>query len=234
MNQPGLLRGAAAVLAVAALGSCDATQPKPYCRVQQDTYAARYIMQSMQGACTGKVLTGEILHLTYYRAPLTEANGTTSVAIQPESVLEATHELTMSAGMEYSIGKFTTINPGDDDLCKVPTFAETNITTPMARLSYAWSNMQLMVTPVSNAIHFGADLVRKDGDCTVTYKVSAVNPALHCGDGMDMMGHPDPTTGNPNQKACEFEQGSGLSPDLAYTCDATLLCLPSKEFPSRK
>jgi hypothetical protein len=234
MIKSALSRGVAAALAVAALGSCDATQPRPYCRVQQDAYAARYIMQSMQGACAGKVLTSEVLHLTYYRAPLTEAGGTVSVAIQPDSVLSAIDGLTASAGMEYSIGKFTTINPGDDDLCKVPTMAETSITTPMARLSYTWSNFQLVVTPVSNAIHFGADLVRKDGDCTVTYKVSAVNPALHCGDGTDMMGHPDPTTGNPNQKACEFSQGSGLSPDLAYTCDATLLCIPAKEFPSRK
>jgi hypothetical protein len=32
----------------------------------------------------------------------------------------------------------------------------------------------MFVTPLSNGIHFGADLARKDGDCTVNYKVVAV------------------------------------------------------------
>ena len=52
---------------------------------------------------------------------------------------------------------------------------------------------------------------------------------------------PDPTTGKPNPAACEPIVGSGLSPDLAYACDAnpegtsgTLLCVPSKAFPAFK
>jgi hypothetical protein len=233
---------AAWALAAAALGSCEATQPRPYCRVQQDQYAARYIMQGTpQGNCTGKILTGEILNLQYYRALPNDPMGTTSVAIAPASVVEAAMGMGTPMGTEFSLGKYTTVNPGDDNLCTAPTFTETNLTVGSTRLSYAWSNLQMIVTPVSNGIHFGADLVRKDGDCTVTYKVSAVNPALHCGDGVDQMGHADPSTGKPVATACEAKQGSGLSPELQYECDATPdgaggthLCLPARAFPSRK
>jgi hypothetical protein len=244
MSQRSLSRSAfaAGALAAAALVSCEATQPKPFCRVRQDAYAARYTMQSMQGACTGKVLAGEIIHLQYYRtAPNDPAGASTSIAIEPESVAEAVKGTAGATGMEYSLGKFTTVNPGDDDLCRAPTLSETSIVAGATRLSYAWSNIEMKVTPDSNAIHFGADLVRKDGDCTVTYKVSAINPALHCGDGRNQMGEPDPTTGNPSQALCEPVQGSGLSPELAYTCASTPdstgtnhLCLPAKAFPSYK
>jgi hypothetical protein len=243
MSHPGLSRSAlaAGALAAAALVSCEATQPKPFCRVRQDAYAARYMMQSMQGACTGKVLAGEIIHLQYYRTAPSDPNGGTSIAIEAESVAEAVRGTAGATGMEYSIGKFTTVNPGDDDLCLAPVLSETSIVAGTTRLGYAWTNIQMKVTPDSNAIHFGADLVRKDGDCTVTYKVSAVNPALHCGDGVDQMGQPDPSTGKPVVTACEAVQGSGLSPELQYECDATPdgaggthLCLPAKAFPSRK
>jgi hypothetical protein len=243
MNLPGFSRStlASALTAALALG-CEATQPAPYCRVQQDQYAARYTVQGTPpAACAGKVLAGEILHLQYYRAAPTDPAGLTSVAIEPDSVFHAVKEMMATVTSEYSIGKYTTVNPGDDDRCRVPTFSETSIMMGTTLVSYAWSNLEMIVTAVSNGIHFGADLVRKEGDCTLTYKVSAVNPALHCGDGVDMMGHPDPTTGKPNPKLCEPVQGSGLSPDLGYQCVTTPdamgsnhLCLPAGAFPSLK
>jgi hypothetical protein len=228
-------------LAMLALAGCDATQPAPLCRAQTAQYGARYIVEGTpQGACTGKVLTGELLNLQYYRAPLEEAAGTTSVAIEPQSVADAVKA--GATGTEYSIGRYTANQPDGENLCRAPTLSQTSIMVGANPISYQWSNVQMMVTPVSNNIHFGADLVRRDGDCTVTYKVSAVYPAKYCGDGRDQMGMPDPTTGKADPTACDATiLGSGLSPDLAYQCDVTAdgasgtrLCLPAKAFPAYK
>ncbi len=237
----GIFAPALLSLAALAAGGCDATQPRPLCRAQSAQYAARYTVQGTpQGACDGKVLTGEILNLQYYRSPPGDAAGTASLAIEPESVFQAV-KAGMATGMEYSIGRYTAVEPDAANLCKAPTLSETSITMGTTAISYKWSNMEMMVMATSNAIHFGGDLVRKEGDCTVNYKVSAVYPALHCGDGVDQMGMPDPTTGKPNPAACEPVTGSGLSPDLAYACDAsadgtsgTRLCVPAKAFPAFK
>ena len=231
---------------ILASAGCEATQPRPLCRAQANTYAARYTMQGTpQGACEGKILTGEVLHLQLYRAPIADEGGTASVAIQAQSVIDAlagTMSL-ISAPTEYSLGKYSTVEPDPENLCKVPTLTETSVTAGTARLSYAWSNVRMLVTPASNAIHFGADLVRKDGDCTVSYQVSAAYPTVPCGDGLDSMGHPDPTVGKPNPAICDTERtkDKGLSPALSWACDAsadgtsgTHLCLPNKPFPAFK
>jgi hypothetical protein len=157
-----------------------------------------------------------------------------------------THEPT-----EYAIGKFSSSLPNDQDICTAPTLSENTFSNPMmmADLSYKWSNFKIIVRATSNAYHFGADLVRKDGACTVNYTVSASAPVVYCGDGMkpklDDNGmptgemEPDPTTGKPVPEACDTDPVHGsLSPDLVWKCDATddgkgsHLCVPANEFPS--
>ena len=199
---------AASVLVAVAVSGCDATQPRPKCRAQGSEYGASYTMQgSPMGSCTGKLLTGEILHLQYYRAAPNDPLPAASVAIEPDSVAKAMAAAMnpAGAGVEYSMGKYSTVEPDDNDICQAPLMSETSITTPMARLSYLWSNIRMLVKPTSNAIHFGADLIRKDGDCTVSYKVSAINPAHHCGDGMNAQGEHDPTTGRPDNANCDTD-----------------------------
>ena len=245
------------------LAGCEAVQPTPTCRVRPSQYAARYAVEgSPQGMCTDKVLTGEIIHLNFFRNKSDYAEGAPSVGIEAASVADAwaaaKDMMPAPTGVEYSQGDFTTPRPGSDDMCHAPTLSEAKITTPMASLSYKWSNFAVIVSPLSAAIYFGADLERKDGDCTVKYKVSAIYPAHHCGDGktprLDDKGMPvldektkeplfddDPTTGKPVQDKCNPVQGSGLYPDIEYICDATPdglkgshLCLPKQDFPRLK
>jgi hypothetical protein len=243
------------LLAVAALGSCSAVQPKPQCKAQPAEYAAKYIVQGTpQGMCEGKVLTGEILHLQYYRSKTDYTSGAPSVAIQPASVLEVMNP----TGMTYSQGDYTGIEPDDSDLCTAPKLTPTDVTAGDVHLTYTWTNVKMIVTPLHNGSVFGADLVRKDGDCTVTYKVSAVYPAVFCGtakkvETMDN-GQPvidentkmpkivdDPEHGVPDPALCGPIPGNQISPDFALTCDASMdgmsgshLCMPQKAFPSLK
>lgn len=253
-------RSAVASVSVASLlflGSCETVQPKPTCKVRSEDYAARYDLQSMTGMCDGKILTGEILHLGFYRDAKDYAEGLPSVAIESASVADLAADANPHTDAEYAIGKFTAVRTNDADICKAPTLSEHTFTKDMASLGYKWSNFQIIVKANSNAQHFGADLVRKDGDCTATYKVTASSPAVFCGDGMkavhdemgkpvlDEMGNPkmeaDPTTGKPVEERCFTRPTDdlGLSPDLVWFCDAsadgmsgTHLCLPKFDFPA--
>jgi hypothetical protein len=254
-------RSAAASVAVVSflfLGSCDAVQPRPRCKVRSEDYAARYALQGTPtGMCDGKILTGEILHLGYYRDAKDYAEGLPSVAIESASVAEAAADLTMHDNTEYGIGKFTSTATNDADICKAPVLSEHTFTKDMVKLGYKWSNFQIIVKATSNAQHFGADLTRTDGDCVADYKVTASSPAVFCGDGtkpvLDEMGNPvlddmgkpkvedDPTTGKPVAEKCGNgpTDDFGLSPDLVWFCDAsadgmtgTHLCLPKNDFPA--
>jgi len=122
---------------------------------------------------------------------------------------------------------------------------------PAVSLKYHWSNLKMLTTPLSNAIYFGADLVRTSGTCTLSYKVAAIYPVVQCGDAqvpaVDDKGQPipnmtmaDPSMGKPDQSACApsevgADHGSGLSPQVDYVCEeTTLLCLPKSKFPALK
>jgi hypothetical protein len=248
------------LVSVLVLGSCDAVQPKTQCKVRGEQYAARYDLQGTPtGMCDDKILTGEVLNLGYYRDAKDYAEGAPSLAIQPESVVGLVSEdfrPSAHSDTEWAFGKFTSAIPDNSDICKAPNLTENAVSKDMTSLSYKWSNFRVVVRPDSNARHFGADLVRKDGDCEATYKVTANSPVVFCGDGtkavLDEMGNPvlddmgkpkmedDPTTGKPVEMKCDNGPlaGNALSPDIVYFCDATddgkgsHLCLPKFDFPA--
>jgi hypothetical protein len=222
-----------------ALAGCTPVQPKPECKAQPDAYAAHYFVQGTPtGMCDGKVLTAGILHLGYYRPNPNDANGTTSIGIEPDDVLSAVND-TMPATPkdrppESSLGKYLSSEPDDNAICAAPTLTELALKTDKADLDYKWSNFKMIVQPLSNGVHFGADLVRRDGDCVANYKVSAAFPVVNCGDGKDAMGMDDPTMGKPSQALCEPVQGNGLSDQILFTCDESLICVPKNQFPSTR
>jgi hypothetical protein len=234
---------------------CDAVQPRTQCKVRPQQYAAKYILKSMTGNCTDKILTGEALHLGYFRDAKDYAEGAPSVAILPASVADAVAGAMTHTDKEYSIGKFISSTPNSADICTAPELTESAIMTGMANLGYKWTNFQIVVRPSSHAFHWGADLVRKDGDCTANYKATVSSPVVHCGNGMspklDEMGMPvkdpqgnvvmekDPTKGGPDDSLCNTDPLEGsLAPNLAWVCDATAdgkgshLCVPKYEFPA--
>ena len=242
------------IVSLLVLLGCDATQPKPTCRSQQSRYGARYTVKGTpMGACEGKVLTGELLHLAFFRPKPDDANRTLSMGIEADSVVKAVAAAKMAMtpvmGQEFSQGRFQTYEPDDNDVCHTGEISEASITAGMTQLGYKWSNLQMLVKPLANATHFGADLTRKDGACTVEYSVSAAYPALYCGTGtkteMNEMGMmvtvPDPTTGPPDHNKCKAVMGNGINPEFDLECDAsadgktgTHLCVPKKAFPSLK
>jgi hypothetical protein len=258
-----------ALLAGGVAGCGKATQPKPQCKAQQEVYAARYFEPEVTGMC--EPLVGEQLFLQYYRTD--PVMGVPKLAIEPASIADALSaaeeaKVEATAEPEFSIGSFKDVFPDDHDICEAATLKDAVVsvpeipamppdhpdTIPALSLTYKWSNVKVITKPLSNAIHFGATLERTENDCTVKYKVSAIYPVIHCGNGekpvLDDMGNPvlgpdgkpemepDPESGDPDPDACKpsevgAAEGSGLSPEYAYECEkTTLMCLPAKVFPS--
>jgi hypothetical protein len=255
-----------------AAGCGKATQPKPQCKAQQEEYAAKYIPDGFDPAappdgCTADdVLAGEVLNLQYYRADL---NGAPKLAIEPASIADAIavgeeHKVDVKPEPEFSIGAFKDVFPDDHDICLAPKLDATSLHvdaippdpampddkgTPAVDLTYKWANVKVLTKPLSNAVHFGAELERTTGTCTLKYKVSAVYPVIFCGDKekpvLDEMGketgemEPDFENSKPldPKEACApseagHSEGSGL-PDLKYECpEKVLLCVPSVPFPA--
>jgi hypothetical protein len=266
------------MVALLAGAGCSAVQPKPQCKAQPATYAARYTVDGPppMGMCADAVLAGEVLNLQYYRSKPEDTSATPSVAIEPQSIADAVAEGTEAKVMvnakEYSLGKYASVEPDDNDICEAKTMSDTTMMVPeipantMATppvdaipardIAYKWSNLRMLVRPTSNAVYFGADLQRKDGDCVIKYKVTAVSPAVFCGDAVkpvldengvqkkddkgNLLTEPDPENGNADPNACKPIQGSGLNPLINYTCDiddkgvGTHLCLPKDNFPTER
>jgi hypothetical protein len=174
----------------------------------------------------------------------------------------------MPDGMKYtttaSLGPFASKFPNDKNICsigdlgmasvQVPAIPEDKMADPpfdgaeAIDLAYTWTNLNMLVTPTSNAVYFGADLELKDGECTATYKVTAISPAVSCEKQMDELdpitkepvldpdGHPVQVgSGEPDDEACEPSDDNGLNVDIDYECDAkSFLCVPANDYPMMK
>jgi hypothetical protein len=238
------------LLVLATFTSCDAVQPPPYCKSQRNEYAARYFDPKPMGNCDGKVLEGEIFHVNDYPANRQNPSDLPKIGIEPDVVYHAVEEGAAAEkpheGQEYALGKYTALQADANDICTAPTLSDTDVTipeipanptamppvagSPERKYVYKWKNFKMLVKPTSNAVHWGAELTRTEGECTVSYKVAAVWPAKWCGREADDEG--EHTKGEPDQAACEPEQGSGLNPDLKYECSKELRCVPASTFPS--
>jgi len=156
-----------------------------------------------------------------------------------------------------SVGPFSSLFPNDKNTCTIkdlgaasaqiplipgdPMAMPPTEDTPAVDLTYTWTNLNMLVTPTSNAVYFGADLEIKDEDCTATYKVTAVSPAVSCegqmdGPDKDADGNPIQVgTGKPDETLCEPSDDNGLNVDIDYACDeGSLLCVPANDYPQMK
>jgi hypothetical protein len=130
-----------------ALGGCKAVQPKPQCKAQSSDYAAKYSnpkwVKGDDKTCPA--LTGEILHVQYYRTLPDDPNPLPSIAIEPASVADAVSAgesrnedgkdpvVAVTVGSEFSLARYTAVDPDDEtDTCSAPNFKqETHVDVAM-------------------------------------------------------------------------------------------------------
>jgi hypothetical protein len=226
---------AAAGAAVCIAVSCS-DQPKVKCTTQRGTYTAAYALQG--GADGGCVIPGEVLGVETYNpanadrtnADLTKAlmavKGTTmsdAIDNHPDPDPTATH-------LPYSLGPFTTPEPGGDNFCNVPTLnvAEQDLpgrpempeagpdgsTVPAIdpqTVKYEWSNVRLFVTASALGTQMVGDLTYTVDSCTATYRVTALFPSIGCAFDSSSVFDGGPTIADP--RMC------GATSDLTHTVD---------------
>jgi hypothetical protein len=230
--------------------ACESSeQPRPFCTVRRDAYAARYDLVSGTGPCA--LLKGEVLGAQAYLPDPTKPGDRFSMAIQSEAVgkrILAGEKATppvVPANPDHEIyahGKFTSDRPDDSNLCSVPELTEAQlvlaevpsvagaVALPPIDVRYQWSNVSSYVTTASTGLLWAGELTYSLDGCTARYSVMALAPKVACDrDGKPdarLCGGPDPATGF---------LGSGLNPDIAVRCDPDLLlCVPDRPFPSLK
>jgi hypothetical protein len=180
---------------------------------------------------------------------------------------DETGKVVMTYSSTASLGPFASVFPNDKDVCTIKDAGSASAKVadipadmtamppteeiPGIDLTYTWTNLNMLVTPTSNAVYFGANLELQDGDCKANYKVTAISPAVGCEGQMDtteidpmtMMPVVDPDTGEtaqvgtgmPDPDACVPSDDNGLNVDIDYECDAhSFLCVPANDYPQKK
>jgi hypothetical protein len=181
---------ASAVTAWAA--ACSVEQARPVCLVGHGPYVAKYTLKSTSGTGTCSERKGELLGIEKYNRPPTaqDPNPTQTVAIKPETLLGLAPP--PSGGQAQSdiiaLGQLASGDPDSDNFCTAATFSTVHQPDPDngdQDVSYAFSNVKFYVTPRIPGTQFTAELSYKEGDCSATYDVTAVFPAVGCNDGHD-------------------------------------------------
>jgi hypothetical protein len=168
------------------------------------------------------------------------------VAIRPESLgmmidyAEARGTIDADAVFYQAnaIGSFTAGFPDDETFCMAEDFGvsqvslpaieafpddpntpdedETQPAQPAIAVAYAWSNVRFVVSADAQGTQFEADLEYTQDDCTATYHVVGVYPAVAC-ETNDQCSDPK----------------NGINPDFALRCNTQLgLCVLDGELPA--
>jgi hypothetical protein len=189
--------GMLALSMVVALSSCS-DQPKVRCAVRGQ-YAAKYTLVSGTGDCA--LLKGDLLGVATYNG--SNGDGTpnwddATIGIQAYALAALTQGAppAMTGDSLFSLGHFSTAEPGGNSICEVPTLsaAEVHVSAialsttdagitcpaPAQDVKYEWSNVRAVVSAAVLGTQFAADLKYTANGCTAQYRVWAVSPPVPC------------------------------------------------------
>lgn len=217
-------------------GACAVQAPPPECSTNHGDYSAKYYLKtSTDDSC---VLPGELLTLEKYRPdgkrpqigilPEQIASDATDILAdfktdEPENdfcsvadaekttvdIPEVTRKLKpaeLDAG--YADGGVFQLNDGG----MLPLRADGGVAVAEAyTVSYQFSNIRLYSTPEVPNTQFQADLTYTQDNCTATYNVVALYPAIECETDLDCDPNRDLDAGR--------LFGSGINPGFDTFCD---------------
>lgn len=238
----------AALFALGAGVGCD--QPRADCTTGHGGFAAKYTLVegSKQGAGSCDAMKGEIIGLEKFNPSQTDDPNKqdltrASLAIRPERLGALADEagqggVAVDPKAPTSRGDFLSTSPDDNNVCFVPELTPGSVQIPAgsavsaADVEYTWSNVRVYVTTAYPGTQMAADLTVRDGECSASYKVVGLWPAVSC----EVVGMNGEGAGVGDQDACDPEAnpamgrptGSGINPDFKdnIMCDPnTFLCV---------
>jgi hypothetical protein len=221
----GIRLGGLSLFALFAL-SCD--QPPADCTTGHGGFAATYTFVSKQGMGACDKLDGEVIGLEKYNPSQTsdpKKQDLTRAKLRIRSTKLTEQVTTAEADGSIvevealdSLGDFESATPNEDNVCLVPSMTPASISValgpglPAAARTYTWSNVKIYVTTAYPGTQMTADLVYSEGDCSATYRVVGLWPAVDCDNGKGM---PAPELCDPQaDPANERPTGSGINPDF--------------------
>ena len=119
------------------VAACSNEQPRPQCTASRASFAAKYTVVSQSGTCTPDMIKkGEKLGVQAYVPDPRGSDPLSSMAIKSEEVGQRIVDgeaITLDGGgqavdtdpahLPYALGKFGTVLPGDDNICRVAAMA---------------------------------------------------------------------------------------------------------------
>jgi hypothetical protein len=261
LSHGNLLLGTLAVAGAIVLGSCD--QPKLPCAPSNGLFAVKYTLVEGSGACAMLAGDNMTLHPyanvgkgrpDFHHMPVgmrSELIGNLVAKYKGDGAPE------LSSPDLSSVGPVTSDAPSDDGFCEVGTMNPTKVmleavaadptampptdALPATTIQQDWSNVRIYVTARNNGTQFSGTVKYTQDACTATYKVRGLFPSIECEEQVtDALGK-TMGTGKPDDTLCSpcadpskrRALGSGISPDVATTCDpVTLHCVPANDTPS--
>ena len=240
--------------------TCDSDQPRTPCTTAHGAFAVKYTLMEGSGACA--MLSAGLVGVQPFGrgGPGQAANfDMPPVAIKTEELgnLVGTYGQAVDATKLFSLGAFTTREPGADNLCTLGAMTPAEVTLaavpagmnmmgmptpalPAVTARWEWSNVRFFVTAALAGTIFTGNLTYTQDGCTARYSVRGLYPAVHCTKEVT-----DPVTMMPsevrNPALCSpcadpsmgRATGSGINPDIDTACDQpSNLCLPTGEPPS--
>jgi hypothetical protein len=217
----------------ALLSACDTKEPLPQCTIGRGEHAVRYTLVEGSGPCSKK--TAEKFGAQIFRTPGSRIPPSLDFKPAPLAVGKDT------ANSPIASGDFTAEYPSDEELCLVPSMSEarqriTQTDGSTMDLRYQFSNVRVQGSSAIPGTQWIADLTYTENDCTATYAVVGMFPALKCEKKVTITG-PDgkPVEVTQRDPAICRQPQPGLSIDPAFptTCDETTnLCVLKGEPPS--
>ncbi|XXT20788.1 hypothetical protein WME94_04370 [Sorangium sp. So ce429] len=241
-TQAGLM-----VVLASLVASCE--QPRINCTTGHGGFAATYTLKpgSKQGEGDCDTLRGDVIGLEKYNP--SQADDREEQDLSRALLAIRTTELgalageaegagvPIDGGAVFSMGEFASVEPDDDDVCAVASLSPAELDLPAfgerpaTRIRYEWSNVRVHVTAAFPGTQMTADLTYTRGECTASYSVVGLWPAVACA-GQD--GATDPSLCDPQADVAAGRLvGSGINPDLEerVTCDPELALCVLKEPP---
>jgi hypothetical protein len=146
-----------------------------------------------------------------------------------------------STNFPFAWGTFDSVYPDANGVCHVSTMSASKMTypdvpdhnqkdadgkptgpeisdQPQTAVEYAWTNVRTYVAASSIGVQTFGDLTITQDDCAISYRVSILVPRVQCASADDPT-RPDPTLCDPNPNGPNNPSGSGISEDVAPSCE---------------
>ncbi len=228
----------AALLGTGALVSaCNFDQPSAGCITQDSTnWIAKYDLKEGQTVPEGclEAPTGELLGVFKFTDPTQP--GEAKLTIRPAGLVSRSPRDPGDPSNQTAVGNLAD-EPDAQDFCTATDFSDATVnaaesgTTAATNITYAFENVKVYAAPKAPGTQLTGDLTYTRDGCTLEYTVRAIWPATPC----------DPNSTSPADKCGE---GSGINPEFAVECDASVrissapgftgTCVPSGPIPAFK